>query len=47
MRYQYRGGPFEDETAMADVDNHDSTQTLILNAIKQKDPSIQPGETFD
>jgi hypothetical protein len=29
---------------MAELDH---VQSLILNAIKQKNPSIQPGETFD
>jgi hypothetical protein len=32
---------------MAEMDNHDEVQALILNAIKQKDPGIQPGQTFD
>lgn len=32
---------------MAQLSTHDEAQKLILEAIKQKDPDIQPGQTFD
>src|SRR3954452_23728038 len=48
MRYQPRGGPFEDgNLAMADFTNTEKAQRLILDAIRQKNPDIRPGQTFD
>jgi hypothetical protein len=32
---------------MADTSTFENAQTLILRAIKQKNPDIQPGQTFD
>jgi hypothetical protein len=32
---------------MAETSTSESARTLILRAIKQKNPDIRPGETFD
>jgi hypothetical protein len=48
MGYQRSsGGHSRDETEMAEFINVDSAKSLILEAVKQKNPSIQPGEIFD
>src|SRR3954452_24435117 len=48
MRYQPRGGPFEDgNLAMADFTNTEKAQRLILDSIRQKNPDIRPGQTID
>jgi hypothetical protein len=33
--------------AMANISSSENARTLILQAIKQKNPDIQPGEPFD
>ncbi len=32
---------------MAQLSTHDDAQKLIFDAIRQKNPEIQPGQTFD
>ena len=46
MRYHAGGGPFQGN-AVANMSESQNTKRLILEAIRQKNPDIQPGETFD